>query len=158
MILYASQPYTRTHERSWQRRILRPVIYTVAIWLRGTRRTYALRTTLSCEVISRAYKNISHEIERKIIWKKKLEKQIKTVLCINNATNEAGAVATSIAESKQKEQQCIGRRIVEVSELAKNFTACSVVISFKSRHVAGCFPSGAGGLSLLGGATRPWIL
>ena len=84
-------------------------------------------------------------------------KKIKTMLCVNNATNEAAAIATSIAESNQKEQQCIGRRTVEVSELAKNFEACSVVVSFKSRHAAGCFPPGAGGLSLLGGATRPSI-
>ena len=118
-----------------------------------------MRTTLSyevtCEVISRAYKNVSHEIESKIIFKKQWKKKIKTVLCVNNATNEAAAVATSIAESNQKEQQCIGRRTVEVSELAKNFGACSVVVSFKSRHAAGCFPPGAGALSLLGGATRP---
>ena len=35
----------------------------------------------------------------------------------------------SEAESKAKDQQCIGRHILEVSELAKNFTACSVVVS-----------------------------
>ena len=42
---------------------------------------------------------------------------------MNNAKNEA--------ESKEKDQKCIRRRIVEVPELAKNFTAYSVVASFR---------------------------
>ena len=50
---------------------------------------------------------------------------------MNNAKNEAAAGATSEAESEEKDQQCIRWRIVEVSELAKNFTACSVVVSFR---------------------------
>ena len=37
------------------------------------------------------------------------------MLCTNNAKNEAAVIATSEAEFKEKDQQCIGRRIFEVS-------------------------------------------
>ena len=105
--------------------------------------------------LTRCERHYRKHYEKKIILKKIFENTIQAVLCIHNATNEAAAVATSIFESKQREQQCIERRIVEVSELAKNFTACSVIVSFKSRHMAGCFPPGDGGLILVRGATRP---
>ena len=49
--------------------------------------------------------------------------------------NEAAAVATREAKSNEKDQQCIGRRIVKVSELAKIFTACSVILSFRRTFI-----------------------
>ena len=54
---------------------------------------------------------------------------------MNNTKNEAAAVATSEAKSKMKDQYGIRRRIVEVSRLAKNFIACSVVVSYRCTFV-----------------------
>ena len=127
MILYAPQPYTRPPEQSWQRRIFCTVVYSVAVWLHGARETYVLRT-LSCEVMCALYRERSKmnrlRSKGRFIKKSALEKIIKDVLCMNNAKNKAAAVTTSEAESKRKHQQCIGRRIVEVSELAKNLKCC----------------------------------
>ena len=55
------------------------------------------------------------KIERKIHYKKNVVEK----LCMNNAKNVAVALATNKAKSKKKDQQCIGRCIIEVSELAK---------------------------------------
>ena len=38
---------------------------------------------------------------------------------MNNAKNETAAIATSKTGSKERDQQCIGQRIVEVLELVQ---------------------------------------
>ena len=65
------------------------------------------------------WERVTHRL--KVMWKFDITSQA-----------EACEASQAEAESKAKDQQCNGRHIVEVSKLAKNFTACSVVVSFRS--------------------------
>ena len=70
-------------------------------------------------------------------WKEQkcFGKKIQAVLWMNDAKTEAAAVATSESESKEKDQQCFRWRMLSRCRSSKNFTTCSVVLSFRFTFV-----------------------